>query len=292
MQIDTSRLQLKEIVAYSAWGYDVQLVPAWRKRDWMTATNGRFAYHCLPMTLANESGWFILAPHGAIVEWNGGDEIEDLTVTIVGQPNKVQAMSAVGHGIMTWTIPYLFRTPPGWNMLCRGPSNVIKDGIAPLEGLVETDWSLASFSMNWKMTRPGRITFEEGEPVAMLVPQRRADLEEFTARKENLFTDATLFNGYTTWIEERREFLRLVREGDMEAVKKRFQKHYWSGQTNAGVAFEGHQKQRSLQPFRDAPDAPKSPAAAATAPPAASSGDRPAEAPAVPMGRCPINHGG
>src|SRR5690242_3401957 len=54
-----------EIVAYSAWGFGVEIVPAWVKRDWMDATDYKFAYHCLPMTLANLSGWFVLAPHGA-----------------------------------------------------------------------------------------------------------------------------------------------------------------------------------------------------------------------------------
>lgn len=291
MQIDTSNLQTKEIVAYSAWGYHVQIVPAWRKRDWMTATNGRFAYHCLPMTLANESGWFVLAPHGAIVEWNGGDKVTDTRVTVVGEPKTVQAMSAVGHGIMTWTIPYLFRTPAGWNMLCRGPANVVKDGIAPLEGLVETDWSLASFSMNWKMTRVGRVTFEEGEPIAMLVPHRRADLEEFSARKDDLYADQALFTGYTMWIEERREFLQAVREGDPEAVKQKFQKHYWSGQTNVGVDFEGHQKQRTLKPFRE--PAGTQPAVPAPAPSAMAAAEAPRELPtASATGRCPVNHGG
>ena len=53
-----------EIVAYSAWGSRVPLVPAFYRRDWMDATAGGFAYHCLPMTLANQSGWFVLALMG------------------------------------------------------------------------------------------------------------------------------------------------------------------------------------------------------------------------------------
>ena len=34
-----------EIVAYSAWGFRVPLVPAFYKRDWMDETDGGFAYH-------------------------------------------------------------------------------------------------------------------------------------------------------------------------------------------------------------------------------------------------------
>jgi hypothetical protein len=197
-----------EIVAYSAWGFQVPLVPAFFKRDWMDETAGGFAYHCLPMTLANQSGWFVLAPHGAVAEWNGGMAPTDLKVTIEGRPDSVHAMSAVGSGILSWTIPYIFRTPPGWNLLCRGPSNYIKDGIQALEGLVETDWSFASFSSNWKMTRPGRVEFQAGEPVAMLVPVRKAELA----------SNPELFEGYTEWINSRQAFLSAQRNGDAEEV--------------------------------------------------------------------------
>jgi hypothetical protein len=239
------------IVAYSAWGFRVELVPAWLKRDWMDATAFGFAYQCLPMTLANQSGWFVLAPHGAVAEWNGGLDPGDLTVQIDDLPAgvQVQAMSRVGSGILTWTIPYVFRTPPGWNLLCRGPANYVKDGIAPLEGLIETDWSLASFSMNWKLTRPGRVAFRPGEPVAMLVPQRRGDLEAFSACKRDLAGNPELAAGYHRWITSRQEFLAAQQSGDLEAIKKKYQKHYFQGKTNDGVFFEGHQKKRTLAQF-------------------------------------------
>jgi hypothetical protein len=248
MQIATSALEVLEIVAYSAWGFEMAIVPAGKERAWMTATASRFAYHCLPMTLANQSGWFLLAPHDAVGEWRGGDGIDDLRVTIPGEaPKAVQARSAVGHGILTWTIPYLFRTPPGWNLLCRGPANHVKDGVAPLEGLVETDWSLASFSMNWKFTRPGRVEWRRGEPVAMLVPQRRAELEEFSARKDHLQSQPDLYAGYCRWIQQRQAFLEAQRRG----AEQKYERHYFSGCTNAGVFFDGHQKKRSLHPFQE-----------------------------------------
>ena len=231
-------------MAYSAWGFRVPLVPAFYKRDWMDETAGGFAYHCLPMTLANQSGWFVLAPHGAAAEWNGGNAPTDLKVTIEGAPESVHAMSAVGSGILSWTIPYVFRTPPGWNLLCRGPANYVKDGIQALEGLVETDWSYASFSSNWKMTRPGRVEFVAGEPVAMLVPQQRGDLEAFSVRKAELASNQDLFDGYREWINSRQAFLAAQRNGDPEAIKKKYQKHYFSGQTLQGTHFDGHQKKR------------------------------------------------
>ena len=238
-----------ELVAYSAWGFDVEIVPAPFKRDWMDATDRGFAYHCLPMTLANQSGWFILAPHDATAEWNGGLKHTDLTVEIPGEPKSVHAMSAVGSGILSWTIPYIFRTSAGWNLLCRGPANCVKDGIQALEGLVETDWSTASFSSNWKLTRPGRVEFRAGEPIAMIVPYHRGDLESFATRRAELHTDPALFDGYTEWITSRRDFTAAQHAGDPGAIQKKFQKHYFHGQTVAGAHFPDHQKKRDVKPF-------------------------------------------
>jgi hypothetical protein len=50
----------------------------------------------------------------------------------------------------------------------RGGPNRIKDGIHPLDGLVETNWLPFSFTMNWKFTRPGAVTFAKGEPFCLI----------------------------------------------------------------------------------------------------------------------------
>jgi hypothetical protein len=219
----------------------------------MDATEGGFAYHCLPMTLANQSGWFVLAPHDAIAEWNGGSRPEDLKVETTSDTTSPQALSSVGYGILTWMIPYVFRTPPGWNLLCRGPANWVKDGIFPLEGLVETDWSVAPFSMNWKFTRPGRCEFKVGEPVAMLVPCRRRDLEDFQPRFAPLHENLKLQDGYSSWVKSRREFQEAQKSGDTQALRRRSQGHYRRGCTDQGVFFPDHQSERELSPFADGP---------------------------------------
>ena len=124
-------------------------------------------------------------------------------------------------------------------MLCRGPANYVKDGIQALEGLVETDWSYASFSSNWKLTRPGRVEFVAGEPVAMLVPQQRGDLEAFSVRKAEFGQQPGLFDGYREWVNSRQAFLAAQRNGDPEAIRKKYQKHYFSGQTLRGAISTG-----------------------------------------------------
>ena len=245
---------VRELVAYSAWGFGVEIVPAPVRRDWMDATDKGFAYHCLPMTLANQSGWFILAPHGAIATWNGGPALTDLTVEVYGVTGMTHAVSAVGSGILTWTVPYLFQTSPGWNLLCRGPANSIKDGIQALDGLVETDWSTASFSSNWKLTRPGRVEFQPGEPIAMIVPYARGDLESFRTRKAELSSNPALLQGYSEWITSRQAFAaQQLAANPPGVVNQRFQKHYLHGKTVAGVQFPDHQKTRDVEEFGGEP---------------------------------------
>lgn len=258
------------ITAYSAWGFEIQIVPAYKRRDWMDTAAAGFPYACLPMSIANMGGWFVLAPHACRAQWNGGASPADLVVTIPDPPKPppgvvagrtwskappgIQAQSAVGHGIITWTLGYIFRTPPGWNILCRGPANMVKDGIAPLEGLVETDWAQGSFSMNWKFTRPGVVTFEKDEPIAMLVPQRRGELEQFACRKAELSSNPQLADGYRKWIESRTNFLAAQRAGDPDALRRKYEKHYMHGVTTTGEQGPAdHQKMRELARFEEPP---------------------------------------
>jgi antitoxin (DNA-binding transcriptional repressor) of toxin-antitoxin stability system len=239
-----------ELVAHSDSGFDVKIVPAPATRDWMV-TSENYAGHCLPLLMANQSGWFVLAPHAVIAEWNGGPKPDDLRLSNLEGKWPALATSREGSGILTWLIPYVFRTPRGWNLLCRGPANCVKEGLFPLEGLVETDWSCATISMNWKFTRPGRCTFQKGEPVAMIVPHRRRDLEAFVARFATLDQNPAIRQGYESWMHSRNTFQAALRHDGAEAIQMKVQGHYFRGCTSQGIYFPDHQTARKLACFRD-----------------------------------------
>ena len=82
--------------------------------------------------------------------------------------NDPRITSHFGNGTITFSFPYLFRTPPGWSMLTMGSPNHVKDGIQALAGVVETDWLPFPFTMNWLFTRPGKVRFEKGEPFCFI----------------------------------------------------------------------------------------------------------------------------
>src|SRR4051795_5949756 len=177
----------------------MRLITAPASREWMDATPKRYAYRCLPLLIANQSGWLILNRHPVRATWDGTDELCGVHVEQLGA-GKAPARSHFGSGILTWNLPYLFRTSPGWNLLVRGPANLPKDGACPLDGVVESDWSPATFTMNWKLTRPGLpIVFEPDEPICMLIPQRRGELESIRPAVRSLWRAPAIAHAYESW---------------------------------------------------------------------------------------------
>jgi hypothetical protein len=241
------------LVAYrvsEAW--DAPLAPAPLAREWMTRTRDGFANRCLPLLIANQSGWVVLSSHRVRAVWDGGDALENVEVELLGGAPPCPAKSHFGHGILTWSLPYLIRTPPGYNLLVRGPANLPKDGASALEGTVETDWCNATFTVNWKLTRPGlRVTFEEGEPIAMLVPQRRGELERFHPEVRGLHDDPGVAPAYSSWRESRSTFLEELPVEDSPAHRMAWQKHYLHGEGPDGSVAPEHQRKLALRPFRE-----------------------------------------
>ncbi len=242
------------LIAYRTHVLTLPLAAAPSARDWMDETNSRFANRCLPMLLANQAGWVILSIHRVAATWDGGPAIESLKVETLAGPDPSLAISIFGHGVLTFTVPYLFRTPPGYNLLVRGPANRPKDGISALEGLVETDWSEASFTMNWKLTRIHQtVIFDVGEPIAMVVPQKRGELERFAPVVDGLESDPELKAGYDLWAESRRKFNEDLRKPGSDAQRQGWQKHYVKGESVSEKRTTEHQSKLALRSFAAKP---------------------------------------
>jgi hypothetical protein len=238
----------------------LRLVPATRERDWIEATSDRFANRCLPLLMANQAGWYILNSHALTVTWDGGRSKRALRIDYRSGRPPYPASSHFGHGILTWRLPYLFRTPPGWNLLARGPANWPKAGIAPLEGLVEADWAVATFTMNWKLTAIGTpVSFEVDEPICLLVPQRRGELEAFAPQVREIASDPELHTAYAAWTESRGRFLADLQGRQPEAVRQAWQRDYFQGAAPDGTRAPAHQTKLRLRPFAGADEPDQSP---------------------------------
>ncbi|MCU0702852.1 MAG: DUF6065 family protein [Fimbriiglobus sp.] len=225
------------------------LTPAPIEREWMDAANQRFPYRCLPLNIANQNGWVVACPAAFRAYWYGGPAPADVEVRFDGPPDPC-VLSHFGVGTITFSLPYLFRTPPGVNLWAKGPSNWPKDGIQALEGVIETDWASSTFTMNWKLTRPNEwVRFEEGEPICMLVPVPRGFAEGFAPRIELLATNPELHEKYKAWEASRSGFLQGLKTNDPEAVKQGWQKDYFQGKTAEGGTFTGHQTRLHIREF-------------------------------------------
>lgn len=254
--ITANRQEAPRLTAYCLNPFlSMALVPASAEREWMKATDHRFANRCLPLLIANQSGWLLLSAHAVRVSWTGGQSREALRIELLSGEPPCPALSHFGHGILTWHVPYLFRTSPGYNLLVRGPANWPKEGIYPLEGLVESDWAEATFTMNWKMTRHRYpVVFEAGEPIAMLVPQRRGELESFRTEIRNLESDPDVQESYEEWAEDRAWFNSELRRSGSEAQRQGWQKHYFQGYSFQQGRIEEHQTKLKLRDFVEVRD--------------------------------------
>ena len=228
------------------------LVPAPPRRTWMDKTGGRAAYHCLPMVMANQSGWFILNPCSFVAQWSGADDPAAVKVFYLEGAAPYGAVSSFGHGILTFLVPFLFRTPANYNLLVRGPANCPKDGASPLEGLVESDWSAASFTMNWQLTRPHHtVSFEKGEPIAMIVPCERGLLERFQPSLVPIGADTETADRHSQWAASRRRFIASSRFPTNRPTQNR-QGHYSRGIDLDGTRAAVHQRSLRLEHFVEA----------------------------------------
>ena len=230
----------------------MKLVPGSPRRAWMDATPQRFANRCLPLIIANQNGWMLLSPCRVEAIWNGGGLTSDISISFPPGENRKFALSHFGGGILTFALEYIFRTPSGFNLHVRGPANLPKDGISPLEGIIETDWSEATFTMNWKITRPNHpIVFEKDEPLAMLSPVARGEVERFDPEIRFLDENPQLAEGYRVWSASRQNFNQDLKVADSDAQKAGWQRHYVRGETVTQTKAAEHQTSVSLAEFVD-----------------------------------------
>ena len=243
---------MTKLIAYRIGDNAPRIVPAQAEREWMSQTQLRFAYRCLPLTIANSMGWEVLCPISIVAEWDGGNLSESISVSCAdGSSAQWIADSHFGHGILTFHLRHLFRTDPGIGLWVRGSPNLPKDGIAPLDGIIETDWLNFTFTMNWKFTRPGKIRFAENEPFCFLTPFGYHGLEGIVPEVVPIESDPEIAEAYQEYSQRRNSFITNLASGDSATVREGWQKWYMRGkEPNGAVGNRGHlSKVRAADPI-------------------------------------------
>ena len=226
-----------------------ELRPARSERAWLDETNQHFAYRCIPMTIANASGWELINPVGFEAIWHGGTQKTDISLFFDTQldPKEQIVSSHFGEGILTFQTGYVFRTPPGWALWVRGIPNESKRNVTALDGLVETDWLPFTFTMNWRFTRQGRIRFDAGEPFAFITPVPHAVLDQIEIDITDISNDPSLDESYQTWRQSRNDFNANLAKGDAPTIKQGWQRHYVRGIGQNGEEPAFHLSKRRMK---------------------------------------------
>ena len=253
---DKSDRPARPLIGFMTRDNAPQIIPAPIDRAWMSEVSEMrkgWPNRCLPMLIANQSGWVLRNRCAFTATWIGQEDGVDVSIA----PDKRDTaqflpVSHFGNGILTWHLPMVFRTPAGYNLLVRGPANYPKDAVCPLEGIVETDWASASFSMSWKFTRKLMpVRFEVDEPICMIVPQRRAELEEFAPELRRIESDEDLQRKHEAFLRPRDvEGQRRAAAAVAAGERVQWQADYTRGRHVDGEAgTPDHQTRRHLRSF-------------------------------------------
>jgi hypothetical protein len=116
----------------------------------------------------------------------------------------------------------------------RGSPNSPKDGIAPLDGVIETDWLTFTFTMNWQFTRPGRVVFEKDEPYCFITLIEYRALDAVVPAIIPIDEEPELAAQYAAYSKARISFNAGLAQKDSAAAKQGWQKWYLRGENPFG----------------------------------------------------------
>ncbi len=267
-----------DLDCYVLEGWNPRIRPAARQRRWMDDSPEAFAYRCLPLTIANTHGWEIVCDTGFSARWNGGMRTADIEISLEAGHDPVSApVSLFGQGVITFHIAGLFQTSQGWNLWVGGPPNDPREGIVPLTGIIETDWSPYSFTMNWRFTRPDHwVRFEAGDAICCFFSVERGVVDRVTPRLRPMAASPELDRQFREWSRSRNEFHEAVGANPPRRPADKWQKLYYRGLRPDNTPGPGdHQSKVSPQAFFPGASTPRPGCPAGVfGPPAFSAGER------------------
>ena len=210
--------------------------PCPRKREWFTPN----FYRCLPLTIGNQYGFYIMSEYAFSVTWNGGDEPKDITLEVEGETKNLypEILTHFGSGVVTVGPPFTLRTPPGVNLMTINPPNVLIPNVTVMTGVVETDNLRRTFTFNLKIQIPNiKVHFPAGVPFAGFIPIPRYFADQFELK------DATEIFPQDVILEEQKATTDAIQHRfDVEYKSpKGVGRHYLNGRDVYGNKFQDHQ---------------------------------------------------
>ncbi len=234
------------IVNYLFENENCPIVKSTPKRQWMDSTQEKYAYRCLPMSIVNQCSWDVLCPSEIKASWNGGNGVSDITIEYPNGTHFQFAKSEFGYGILTFHTDFIITTNDTNCIYCKGPANLHKKNIQPLEGIIETFWLPFTFTMNWKFEEPGEISFEKDEIMFSFFPVDLNYIENFDILKRPINLEPSLRAKYETYADSRTKHIEV---GNTEGES--WQKYYMKGVCPfSNKKAKGHKSKINLKDFK------------------------------------------
>jgi hypothetical protein len=174
--------------------FDFQIKESNQKNCSLKNEGNTLFYSCLPFKIANSIGWDIILPFNF-----SATLLDDGSIKIEAEEKYQYLFSdKIGNEILAMQIPYFIESSKNCFIHVRGPINIYKQNLYPLEAFVENDWFHSYMTMNWKITEKNKaIEFYSGESMCRIVPYPKNFIEQFeiqSERKESIFSKIQKFN--------------------------------------------------------------------------------------------------
>jgi hypothetical protein len=210
-------------------------------RDWFI----NHAYHCLPLVIGNQYGFVVKSLYDFEAEWNGGNAVEDVNVTIVSDNQyyknncNIQNISShFGMGVITVQMAFSLRTSPGTNLVTINPPNYFIDGLYHMTGVVETDNLRRDFTFNLRLTRQNyKVKIKIGDYIGCIIPYPRHYIDNFKIIDAKSILDDSLIKQEVVCMND----FAIERSQHDKTKPNNNGKRYWRGEDVYGNKFFDHQ---------------------------------------------------
>ena len=139
-------------------------------RDWMDETPNKQAYHCFPLSIANQLGWGISFSNDiSFISHNESEDISKGQIEIID--GKEYAFNDRQSGVISFNTGLAFRTSNDVSLISYQPPNFFIDGCDTVSIVLSTSFVKEEFQPGLRVRSFNKkITIKAGTPIAAILP--------------------------------------------------------------------------------------------------------------------------
>lgn len=160
------------IKLYYSKNFDKNLapIPAEKYKSWWEDNNAtkNHARHCLPLSMANSLGYYILSPGTFMVKWDG-DYHKKAEIVDIEKSSHYEVDNHAANGSFTVQPKFIPVTEkPGQFVYIKGVPNERGLPYSCMEAAIEAWWNVGNFGLVYLLNQPGEFIINKGTPIAQM----------------------------------------------------------------------------------------------------------------------------